>query len=84
MSALTRDSVADRSGQTCSYRTAEGQRPQGAFPWLPVGSDEGGQQLEAQGRPARPWGGLKGRQAGHTDCSTNGRITGIVTPTQPP
>lgn len=45
---------------------------------------KGGPQSGAQGRPARPWGGLKGRQAGHTDCSTNGRITGIVTPTQPP
>lgn len=44
----------------------------------------GGQQSGTWGRPARPWGGLKGRQAGHTDCSTNGRITGIVTPTQPP
>lgn len=44
-----------------------------------------GEQLPgAKGWPARPWGGLNGRQAGHTDCSTNRRITGIVTPTQPP
>lgn len=48
------------------------------------GDQKGGQRPGAQGWPTRPWGGLKGRQAGHTDCSTNGRITGIVTPTQPP
>lgn len=48
------------------------------------GTRKGGQRSGAQGQPLRPWGGLKGRQAGHTDCSTNGRITGIVTPTQPP
>lgn len=38
----------------------------------------------ARGRPVRPWGGPRGRETGHTDRSTNSRITGMVTLTQPP
>lgn len=62
----------------------KGRRESGEEELWSSGDQKGGQRPGAQGRPARPWGGLKGRQAGHTDCSTNGRITGIVTPTQPP
>lgn len=62
----------------------KGHREHGEEELWSSGTRRGGQQPGAQGRPVRPWGGLKGRQAGHTDCSTNGRITGIVTPTQPP
>lgn len=46
----------------------------------PLGAAAWGPNEELRG----PRGGLQGRRGGHTDCSTNGRITGIVTPTQPP
>lgn len=78
-----KDDWSNRSGQTYSNRTAEGQTLQGAWGSRTLmlwGSEGGaaawGTACEALGRPER--------QAGHTDCSTNSRITGIVTPTQPP
>lgn len=79
--------VAEMTVQMCSEKKDSwGTKAAGSIEKNSVALEDqkGGQRPGAQGRPARPWGGLKGRQAGHTDCSTNGRITGIVTPTQPP